>query len=107
MKAYENFGYILEDEVAIVNEYARLLKRYGLTTIIVLTKIDTYGVKEARLYADEDEYLELATKNINFITEEKQTKMFLDYIKMFFDVMDILDEFVQNDDDYDMNDEEK
>lgn len=101
MTDYKDFVYILEDWAPLVNEYAKLLNRYGLATVIVLTNINNYGVGEAKLYASEDEYLELATKDNHFMLEEKQIKDLLDYIKILFEVATIDDDdFAEEDEDY-------
>lgn len=105
MNNFNNFSYILEDWGPIVNEYAKFLKRYGLDTIIVLIRLNNYGIYEARLFADEDKYLELATKNTHFILEENQIKELLEYIKILFETATVVDDEFQSEEDYDEDDE--
>lgn len=96
MADYKNFGYILKDWMPIVNEYAKFLNRYGFDTIIVLLKTNSYGIYEAKLFADENKYLKFVTENSHFIAEEKQIKELLDYIKVLIhtDIIDDKDDYI-------------
>lgn len=86
MKDFDNFEYILEDWLSVVNEYSKLLKRYGLTTIIIVTHVNNDGMGMAKLFANQDEYLMLATENTHFIAEEKQIMELLNHIKSLYEV---------------------
>lgn len=99
MKNFDNFECITEDWLSIVNEYSKLLRRYGLDTIIMVTGINNDGMGLAKLFADQDEYLMLATENSHFIKEEKQIKELLNYIKILYDAatMTIDDDYEEED----------
>lgn len=104
MEKYTNFQVICEKWAPLAQEYAKLLNRYGLTTITALTVISDLGYN-MKVFADEEKYLDLAVNNKRFIEEEKQISDLLYVIEKLaytlYHIDDDLYECDEIDDEYD------